>query len=183
MTQWIVAALVALFALPAAAGPDPTEKPFLWVVEKEGSAPNFLFGTMHVPDDRVLALPDVVEKALDRCDAFYAELDMSPGNMMAQQKVMMIPAGQPGLSKILPEETKESTSAMRRATASDPAGAITSIGSSGWRSCTVRINAWAMTMSPTQRGPATRMAMPSAIPCSRQRRSRRRENRRCSRRP
>lgn len=106
-TQFLVATLIALFALPAAAAPEPTKNPFLWVVEKEGHTPSFLYGTMHVPDDRVLALPDVVEQALDRCDAFYAELDMAPANMMKQQKIMMIPNGQPGLSKILPQETKD----------------------------------------------------------------------------
>ena len=35
--------------------------PFLWLVE--GRTPLYLFGTIHVPDDRVLALPPSVMKA------------------------------------------------------------------------------------------------------------------------
>lgn len=36
----------------------------LWKIEKKGVAPSWLYGTMHVTDPRVLALPDAAAKAL-----------------------------------------------------------------------------------------------------------------------
>lgn len=50
------------------------DKPFLWKVEGAGKTPSFLFGTIHLPDRKVLNLPKVVSKALEISDAFYGEL-------------------------------------------------------------------------------------------------------------
>jgi len=52
----------------------PTEHPFLWVVE--GRTPSYLFGTIHIPDERVTTLPDVVDEAIEGADALYTELAM-----------------------------------------------------------------------------------------------------------
>lgn len=69
----------------------PTEAPFLWMIE--GDTPTFLFGTVHLPDERVLALPGVVEAAFDVSDALYTEIDMSPATMMATVSGMQLPEG------------------------------------------------------------------------------------------
>ena len=46
----------------------------LWKIEAKGAAPNYLFGTMHSDDDRVLNLPPVVSKAFNGARAYAAEL-------------------------------------------------------------------------------------------------------------
>ena len=55
----------------------PTEKPFLWRVD--GPAPSYLYGTVHVPDQRVLELPQVVRRALEAADVFNAEIPLDAG--------------------------------------------------------------------------------------------------------
>ena len=51
---------LALLAPPVAsahaAEPMPYGKGLLWKVEREGSEPSWVFGTMHVSDERVTAL-------------------------------------------------------------------------------------------------------------------------------
>jgi len=37
---------------------QPTQNPLLWRIE--GTVPSYLYGTIHIPDQRVLAVPDVV---------------------------------------------------------------------------------------------------------------------------
>ena len=77
----------------------PTEKPFLWAIE--GETPSYLYGTIHVPDDRVLAIPEVVGKAIASSDAFYAELAMD--DLASMAGAFMLPAGQ-SLKGILDEK-------------------------------------------------------------------------------
>ncbi len=83
---------------------EPTRHPFLWRIEgKDSNATNWLYGTMHLGDDRLLALPDVVEKARDAADAVYCELAFD--KMMKKQdtliKMMMAPPGE-SLDRVLP---------------------------------------------------------------------------------
>lgn len=83
LLRCLAAALLALAFLPPAvlARSDPPEgeltrfsRGLLWKVEKKGVAPSYLFGTIHVDDDRVLALPPAVKNAFDRSPIFAAEL-------------------------------------------------------------------------------------------------------------
>jgi len=79
-------------ALPMGAGAtEPTENPFLWMIET--NPPSFLYGTVHVPDERVLALPGVVDAALDASDAVYTEIPMDTATQMAAASAFMLPTG------------------------------------------------------------------------------------------
>lgn len=103
--------VVALTALaPAAAQQrqslEPTDKPFLWKID--GPAPSYLYGTIHVPDDRVLKLPAVVKKALRLSDAFYAEIPLDKATMTSAARKMMLP-GDKTLKDVLPAELYERT--------------------------------------------------------------------------
>jgi len=49
----------------------------LWQVAREGTAPSFVFGTMHSPDPRVLDLPAPIWRAFREADSLYLELDLS----------------------------------------------------------------------------------------------------------
>lgn len=52
-----------LASIEAAAARTPNGKGLLWKIEKDGKAPSFLFGTMHMTDPRVTALTPQAEKA------------------------------------------------------------------------------------------------------------------------
>jgi len=65
--------------------------PFLWKVE--GRTPLYLFGTIHVPDDRVLALPPSVVKAFDEASAVYTEIPMDSATQMGIMGKVMLPDG------------------------------------------------------------------------------------------
>jgi uncharacterized protein YbaP (TraB family) len=85
----------------AVAAVAPTAKPFLWRIE--GQKPSWLYGTIHLPDDRILALPAAVTQAVDGCDRFYAEIPLDPATQVQMTPLLMLPEGQ-GLSSLLPAE-------------------------------------------------------------------------------
>jgi uncharacterized protein YbaP (TraB family) len=84
---------------PAASGPVEAaasaamapKGPFLWRVD--GSAPLYLFGTIHVPDDRVLALAPSVVKAFDDSAAVYTEIPMDSATQLGVMGKVMLPEG------------------------------------------------------------------------------------------
>lgn len=107
----LVAAFVALGSLVLSlvaqdrvavpdAEPQPPERPFFWRIE--GDVPSYLFGTIHLPDERVTTLHPEVESAIDRCDALYTELAMDLKLLSAATKGMMLPRGK-SLRTVLPE--------------------------------------------------------------------------------
>ena len=69
-----------------------TEKPFLWRIE--GAVPSFLYGTVHVPDQRVLELPEVVRRALSASDVFNAEIPLDASTQLSMMSKIMLPPGQ-----------------------------------------------------------------------------------------
>src|SRR5204863_28006 len=71
-------------ATASAAAPAAGKGPFLWKVDG-GRAPLYLFGTIHVPDDRVLALAPSVEKAFAEASAVYTEI---PGDRTQTQALI-----------------------------------------------------------------------------------------------
>jgi len=79
----------------------PTDKPFLWKIE--GKKPSWLFGTIHLPDDRVLALHKVVTDALDASDAVYIEVDPAEAQGPKMQQAAML-AGNQTLRDLVPAE-------------------------------------------------------------------------------
>ena len=79
----------------------PTDKPFLWRIE--GPVPSYLYGTVHVPDARVLEIPDVVRRALDASDVFTAEIPLDAATQQSLLGKIMLPPGQ-DLRKILGDD-------------------------------------------------------------------------------
>lgn len=69
-------------------------KLLLWKVTGKGTTKTtYLFGTMHVPDKRVLDLPAPVKEAMDGVDALYCELALEPSLQIQAMKHMMLPKG------------------------------------------------------------------------------------------
>ncbi|MEM1449888.1 MAG: TraB/GumN family protein [Planctomycetota bacterium] len=75
----------------AAAKPARTS-PFLWRIEGP-SAKGYLFGTIHLPDERVLALPETVVQALNSSTALYAEIPTDAKSEMRVQRAAVIEGG------------------------------------------------------------------------------------------
>src|SRR5215831_20912689 len=69
-----------------------TEKPFLWRID--GAVPSYLYGTVHVPDPRVLELPEVVRRALNASDVFNGEILLDANTQASMLGKVMLPAGQ-----------------------------------------------------------------------------------------
>jgi hypothetical protein len=86
------------------AGIAPSAHPLLWRVTPPGEGkPAYLYGTIHLPHDRILALPPEVERAIAASDALYTEVPMDPGMQLRMAPMIMLPEGK-NLKQILPEE-------------------------------------------------------------------------------
>lgn len=84
-------------AVAPSAGADAVEAaeptgPFLWKVD--GRTPAYLFGTIHVPDERVLALAPSVQRAFGEATAVYTEIPMDAGTQMSVMGRILLPEGQ-----------------------------------------------------------------------------------------
>lgn len=96
---------LALLLMPLASSAQqvvrPTERPFLYRIE--GEPASFLYGTIHVPDDRVLALPRSVRLALQRADVLATELKADAETQRALVAGLTLPEGQT-LTDVAPPE-------------------------------------------------------------------------------
>lgn len=85
----------ALDAIKAQAAEVANGHALLWRIEKDGVTPSFLFGTMHMSDPRVVALPAAAQVAFDGSSTLVIEtteiLDQSKmmAAMLANPEMMM----------------------------------------------------------------------------------------------
>src|SRR3989442_15390601 len=101
---FLIVCLIGGIALSAQTPATPvraTEKPFLWRID--GPVPSYLYGTVHVPDPRVLELPEVVRRALNASDVFNGEIPLDAGTQASMLSKVMLPAGQ-NLRSIIGED-------------------------------------------------------------------------------
>ena len=98
------AALLVLLAIGCTAPPDesaPAVRPLLWRIS--GAAPSYLYGTLHVPDPRVVALPDAVVRALDGSDVFCSEVPLDAESQQRMAEAALLPGGAT-LRQVLPAD-------------------------------------------------------------------------------
>ena len=69
-----------------------TKDPLLWRIE--GENPSYLFGSIHLPDERVLILPDVVGEAIDEVDVVYTEIKLDTETQILTDQLSKLPSGQ-----------------------------------------------------------------------------------------
>ena len=84
----VLAAGAVAFAATRAAEPA---RPLLWKVERPGHPTAWLFGTIHVPDPRVLALPAIVRDALASADRLVTEIPLDAEAQLAVAGALMLP--------------------------------------------------------------------------------------------
>lgn len=87
--------------------PQPVENPLLWRIGPEADGEQqpagYLYGTIHVPDDRVLALPPAVIGALRTSTAVFTEIPMDDATQMAMAPKLMLSGGRT-LNDVLPAD-------------------------------------------------------------------------------
>ncbi|MDX8500406.1 TraB/GumN family protein [Mesorhizobium sp. VK4C] len=91
----------------------PNGKGLLWKLEKPGEKPSFLFGTMHVTDQRVTTLPAAAQKAYDGADTVVIETT----DALDKAKMMAAMAAEPGLMMFTDNTTLSSLLSPEDATA------------------------------------------------------------------
>lgn len=121
MQRIALAITLATLALAPVAAQDstPETKPaakstklLLWkVTHTETKAESYLFGTIHVPDPRVLALPAPVQKAFDGAGALYCELALEPSLQLKATQHMMLPQGK-SLGDIIGQKNVDRATAL-----------------------------------------------------------------------
>jgi uncharacterized protein YbaP (TraB family) len=77
---------------PERAALQPTRRPLLWRIE--GEPASYLYGTIHVPDARVLALPARVERAFDSAQVFCGEVPLDAATQHKLAQGAQLPPGQ-----------------------------------------------------------------------------------------
>jgi uncharacterized protein YbaP (TraB family) len=77
--------LLVLAAGRAALADAPYSDARFWRIERTGTAPSFIFGTMHVTDPDVTELPPEVKRAFDGAQALAVELTMDPATQVVLQ--------------------------------------------------------------------------------------------------
>lgn len=114
-------ALLAALCLVALARPGladteplPYGQGLLWRIETPGSAPSYLFGTIHLTDPRVTKLPPAVVKALDEADSLTLELVLDDEAQAELAAKTRLPEGRQ-LPDILGEELYAEVLAATRA--------------------------------------------------------------------
>ena len=71
------------------------KKTLLWKIETKGIAePSYLFGTMHVRDQRAFYYKELVESKILECEAFAAEMNLEEIDQAAMANSMDLPDGQ-----------------------------------------------------------------------------------------
>ncbi len=111
-----VLALLASTTLPSACGHEspaeirPTARPFLWRIERQPAS--YLYGTIHVPDERVTTLPAAVEEALAESDTIVTEIRLD--NAAAVMTKMFL-SDRKTLADLLPEDLYDRLHAMMEA--------------------------------------------------------------------
>ncbi|HBH35185.1 MAG TPA: hypothetical protein DDW45_01890 [Gammaproteobacteria bacterium] len=78
------------------------QNPLLWKINT--SPPSWLFGTIHLPDERVTTLPAEVQSAFDQSKAFYAEVPMD-SRMLLRATLGTLRNDQKTLKDVLPRKT------------------------------------------------------------------------------
>jgi uncharacterized protein YbaP (TraB family) len=62
-------------------------RPFLWKID--GDKPSYLFGTIHVTDDRVLAMHPTAKQAFEESDSLF--LEVTPQDTIKQLQTLVLP--------------------------------------------------------------------------------------------
>src|SRR5512138_3886247 len=63
----------------------------LWKITDNAAHVSYLYGTIHITDNRVFEWSDSVYACIEKCEVFAGEVDMSPSNLFKAASLMMLP--------------------------------------------------------------------------------------------
>ncbi len=75
--------------------------PLLWKIE--GATPSYVFGTIHLPDPRLLDWPPSLSEAFEQADVLYTEIPLDLMTQTKAMQAMMLP-GEETLQDHLPQD-------------------------------------------------------------------------------
>jgi uncharacterized protein YbaP (TraB family) len=91
MKRFLPGLCLLLWTLAAVAG--EARQPLLWRIEG-GAAPQYLFGTIHLPDPRVTTLTPESRKAFESAEVIVTEIELSATMLMAMANASFLPRGE-----------------------------------------------------------------------------------------
>ncbi|MCZ6746159.1 MAG: TraB/GumN family protein [Acidobacteria bacterium] len=97
--------LLLLVTLPLSQAGEP--RLFLW--EIEGETTSYMFGTIHLPDERVLTLPAPVRSAFSASDAVYTEIAMDAVTQLKFSAATLLPKGESLRALLGPDLARRAT--------------------------------------------------------------------------
>ncbi|MEM7120110.1 MAG: TraB/GumN family protein [Pseudomonadota bacterium] len=109
VTRELSALLLLVVTSPLALAETNFDRGLLWRVEREGLPPSFVFGTVHVTDERVLDVPKPVTGALAQSKTAVFELIVTPELQAELAGAMMFTDGT-SLKQLTGEELFATTS-------------------------------------------------------------------------
>ncbi len=109
VTRALGALLLFVVTTPLASAETNFDRGLLWRVERDGVAPSFVFGTVHVTDERVLEVPKPVTNALSQSKVAVFELIVTPELQAELAGAMMFTDGT-SLKQLTGEELFATTS-------------------------------------------------------------------------
>jgi len=83
---------------------EVTTNPLLW--EIEGENPSYLYGSIHLADESIVTLPDVVIEAIDSCDVVYTEIALDADTLFESAQKSTLPSNVT-LYDLIPENVEE----------------------------------------------------------------------------
>ena len=86
----------------------------LWRIERDGLPPSHLFGTIHLTDPQVLALPEPVSRAFNESASLTSEIIIMPETVVRMQRFMLLP-GDRSLEGIVGEALFQDAAALASA--------------------------------------------------------------------
>lgn len=106
--------------IDAAARETANAGPLLWKVEKRGVAASHLFGTIHLSDDRILAMTERAKAALDAAERVVLEIaDLGPAAMATaiarNRQLLVSPDGQSLMTALNGDEARKARDAVEQA--------------------------------------------------------------------
>ena len=94
-----------------------TPHTLLWKIEGKGiGAPSYIYGTMHVNDDKVYSLSDSVLPALKGAHSFVMEVDMDSVDMAGLASEVRLPEGQSLKTLLSEDDYKMVSKSFKKAT-------------------------------------------------------------------
>lgn len=75
--------------------PAVKSQSLLWKISGNGcNQPSYLYGTIHLTDQRVFEWQDSVYKVLEQCKAYAGEIELNMANLIKAAGLLMLPDGQ-----------------------------------------------------------------------------------------